>query len=253
MRVCSTAVWGQGGARLPRGCTVERRPCPAWSSTQTSCHSLNVTCPITIMTPRLYDNVQLELTAEQHLPSSLGSAYLPAPAFLSHRSKWDSSPRNRAINLPVSPASSSAHSRANSHQPSRPGTPSLLPRRLPASHAEVDGSPDDCSPPPPYQQSSFPVTWSPRPESPLLSPTPFHAQPCFNRIAERRLVLANSPLSVPMSSTSGMKRKVVILGSPSVGECSVSCPRGACVQRVWACAVDGRAYHPAEQLCPRQA
>lgn len=184
--------------------------------------------PLAMMAPRPYDDLlNFELTAEQAAPGSPSGSGLPSPAFRS-KFKLNGSPRNRAVNLPVSPAptsprpwlsqspcTSAAPSRAHSRQSSRAGTPCLSrrPSILQEEEPVSDEYPEGSSPPPPYRPSSPPA-----PASPLLSPTPHHAQPCLVRIAERRIVLASSSATVPMSSAGGMKRKVVILGSPSVGE-----------------------------------
>lgn len=215
----------QRGASLPRGCTsCWRHRCPLCPC----CHPLHVLPlppPLATMAPRLYNDLpNFELTAEQASSGSPGSG-LPSPAFT--KFKLNGSPRNRAVNLPLSPAptsprpwlqspcTSAGPSRAHSRQSSRAGTPCLSrrPSILQEEDPDSDEYPPGSSPPPPYRPSSPPA-----PASPLLSPTPHHAQPCLVRIAERRIVLANSNVTVPMSSAGGMKRKVVILGSPSVGE-----------------------------------
>lgn len=183
------------------------------------------------MATRHYDVApSIELTAEQLLSGSPGFGP-PSPAFRS-KTKRNGSPRNRVVNLPSvlsppptpsrstrhSPCPSAGPSRAHSRQPSRSGTPchSRRPSIFQEENSDSDNPAEGSSPPPEYRPSSLET--SPLPASPLLSPTPHHAQPCLVRIAERRIALANSSVLVPMSSGSGMKRKVVILGSPSVGE-----------------------------------
>lgn len=214
------------GARLPRGCTsCWRHHCLLCRCCHPS-HVLPLALQLAMMAPRPYDDLpNFELTAEQASSGWPSGSGLPSPAFT--RFKLNGSPRNRTVNLPLSPAptsprpwlhspcTSAAPSRAHSRQSSRAGTPcpSRRPSILQEEDQDSDEYPQGSSPPPPYRPSSPPA-----PASPLLSPTPHHAQPCLVRIAERRIVLANSNVTVPMSSAGGMKRKVVILGSPSVGE-----------------------------------